>query len=91
MSGFGDDDDDDMFDSHDEGDDESELSADGPSAPAPAQSTVRLSPERAQSTQSKGKRLLRIRPMTPKMRLKHPEAVSIAITRHDGRQLIFVR
>jgi hypothetical protein len=38
-----------------------------------------------------GSRNLRVRPMSVAMREKHPDVLSITLTRTDGRQLIFVR
>jgi hypothetical protein len=43
------------------------------------------------SNKSGGNRTLRIRPMSVAMREKHPDVLSITLTRTDGRQLIFVR
>lgn len=44
-----------------------------------------------QAPKSNNNRNLRIRPMSPAMRDKHPDVVSITLTRTNGRQLIFVR
>lgn len=89
--GFGDDDDLDMFGGDDdeadddEAEEESELGGPAPDHSRPLPTAQAIARAR------QGKRRVRLRPMTPKMRAKHPDAVSIAITRNDGRQLIFVR
>jgi len=76
------DDDDDLFDSTDEDEEEAEteLSAEPPVI------TPRLRP----APQS-GLRRIRMRPMKPTMADKHPNVVTILLTRNDGRQVMFVR
>jgi len=82
------DDDDDLFDSSDEDDEESEseLSAEPPAKPTPI-AQARQSVMRREA----GGRRIRMRPMKPSMAEKHPDVVSILLTRNDGRQLLFVR
>jgi hypothetical protein len=74
--------DDDLFDNADD-DTDNDLSSDV--------SQIRQSPANQQSARTNGKRRLRIRPMSPTMMEKHPEVVTILLTRSNGQQLIFVR
>lgn len=82
------DDEDDLFDSNEEDEEESEneLSAEQP----PMQITPRPIQTR-QPANANGGRQLRIRPMKLSMMQKHPSTVSILLTQNDGRQLLFVR
>jgi hypothetical protein len=82
---FGDDDDD-LFDSTDEDEEESENDLSSDAAPIrPRQSPMQT------AARSAGKRRMRVRPMTPSMASKHPDVVTILLTRSNGQQLIFVR
>lgn len=81
-------DDDDLFDSAEEDDEEaeSELSAEPPNiAPRLVASAAK------QLHAIAGGRRIRMRPMKPSMAAKHPNVVTILLTRDDGRQLMFVR
>lgn len=107
MSGFMDDEDDeDMYEVGDEADDEENLSADAASgvfkkagqlpqqvnqAVKHVQQVSAASQLAAAKRDREQKRAIRIRPMSNKMRAKHPTAVSITITHTDGRQVVFAR
>lgn len=47
--------------------------------------------QKPQLPQKAASRRLRVRPMTMAMSEKHPDVISIMLTRNDGRQLVFVR
>ncbi len=75
-------DDDDLFDNNDDEYDEST---------PPKQTTNTTTNPVTIKQNNPPKRRLRTRPMSPAMMQKHPEVVSILLTRIDGRQLVFVR
>lgn len=106
MSGFMDDEDDeDMYEVGDEADDEENLSADASGVfkkagqiPQQVNQAVKHVQQASAASQlaaakrdREQKRAIRIRPMSNKMRAKHPTAVSITITHTDGRQVVFAR
>jgi len=76
-------DDDDLFDSTDEDEEESENDLSSDAAP--------IRPRPTMQARNAGKRRLRIRPMSPSMVDKHPDVVTILLTRSNGQQLMFVR
>lgn len=83
-------DDDDLFDSTDEDEEENEteISADSGIKPRPILSQIARV---TQQLNHSGGRRIRMRPMKPSMAAKHPNVVTILLTRDDGRQIMFVR
>lgn len=78
---------DDLFD--DDGDNDETLEGDlSEPKPSPVIPHKTLPP---QFPKKLAGRRLRVRPMTLSMVDKHPDVVSIVLTRNDGRQLVFVR
>lgn len=88
---YGEDDDDDLFDSSDEDEEEAESEISGEPKPRPKPSHTPTPMQRVAHAQHAGGRRIRMRPMKPSMAEKHPDVVTILLTRTDGRQIMFVR